>query len=309
MATITPNKLITEPNINDQGWGLTLNTDFSILDQSLGSSFPVTLTGSALSGTPYALTPSTPLVGGISWWTAQQLVVTGLLTANATVTIPTTLGSGTAGGAWIIYNGTTNTGGPWTLTFKTASGTGVTIAQGSSAYVYSNGINILYADNNITNSLTSPTFTSLTVNGTSNLNGTSSAVSLVLPNAVETTTVSATAATGTINYYTASQSVLYYTTSASGNWTLNVAHSSGTTLNAALAVNQTITLVFMATQGATAYYPSSFTIDGSPVTPKWQGGSAPVSGNINGVDVYAYTIVKTSSSPTYSVFASQTQFK
>jgi len=308
MATITPNKLITEPNINDLGWGLTLNTDFSILDQSLGSSFPVTLTGSALSGTPYALTTSTATVGGIAWWTAQQLVVTGLLTANATVTIPTTLGSGTAGGAWIVYNGTTNTGGPWTLTFKTASGTGVTIAQGSSAYVYSNGTNVLYADNNITNSLTSPTFTSLTVNGTSSLNGTSSAISTVLPNIAETTTVSATPAGGTINFYTASQSVLYYTSAASGNWTLNVAHSASTTLNAALASGQTITIVFMATQGATAYYPTGFTIDGSSVTPKWQGGSAPAIGNANDIDVYAYTIIKTGSA-TYTVLASQTTFK
>jgi hypothetical protein len=130
----------------------------------------------------------------------------------------------------------------------------------------------------------------------------------VLLNAAETTTVSATAATGTINYYINSQSVLYYTTNASANWTLNVAFSSGTSLNTALATGQTVTIAFMVTQGSTAYYESAFTIDGTSVTPKWQGGTAPSSGNASGVDIYTYTIVKTGSA-TYSVFASQTQFK
>ena len=150
--------------------------------------------------------------------------------------------------------------------------------------------------------------TTQTWTATQTFNGSSSTFAEVLLNAAETTTVSATAATGTINYYINSQSVLYYTSNASANWTLNVAFSSGTSLNTALATGQTVTIAFMVTQGSTAYYNNAFTIDGTSVTPKWQGGTAPTSGNASGVDIYTYTIVKTGSA-TYSVFASQTQFK
>lgn len=130
----------------------------------------------------------------------------------------------------------------------------------------------------------------------------------VLPNTFETTTISATAATGTIAYDAATQSVLYYTTNASGNWTLNVRWNSTTSLNSILSTGQSITVVFMATQGSTAYYQSAFQVDGSSVTPKWQGGTAPTAGNASGIDVYSMTITKTGSA-TYNVLASQTQFK
>jgi hypothetical protein len=64
----------------------------------------------------------------------------------------------------------------------------------------------------------------------------------------------------------------------------------------------------MVTQGATAYYNNAVTIDGTSVTPKWQGGSAPTSGNASGIDVYNYVVTKTASA-TYTVLASQSQFK
>jgi hypothetical protein len=149
--------------------------------------------------------------------------------------------------------------------------------------------------------------TATTYTTTQTFNGSSSTFGTVLLNAAETTTVSATAATGTINYYINSQSVLYYTTNASANWTLNVAFSSGTSLNTALATGQTVTIAFMVTQGATPFYASAFTIDGAAITPKWQGGTAPTSGNASAVDVYSYTITKTGSAA-YTVLASQTKF-
>ena len=144
--------------------------------------------------------------------------------------------------------------------------------------------------------------------GTANFPGTSSTVAAVLANAAETTTVSATAATGTINYDVTTQSVLYYTSNATANWTLNIRGSSGTSLNTLMATGQTVTVAFMVTQGATAYYASALTIDGVSVTPKYQGGSAWTAGNASSIDVYVYTITKTASA-TYTVFASQTQFK
>jgi hypothetical protein len=143
--------------------------------------------------------------------------------------------------------------------------------------------------------------------GTQTFNGTSSVLASVLVNAAETMTISATAATGTINYDVTTQSVLYYTTNASANWTVNLRASSGTSLNTAMTTGQSLTVAFLVTQGATAYYNSAVQVDGSSVTPKWQGGTAPAAGNASSVDVYTYTIVKTGSAA-FTVFASQTKF-
>jgi hypothetical protein len=126
-------------------------------------------------------------------------------------------------------------------------------------------------------------------------------------NAIEAITVSATAATGTINYDVTTQSVLYYTTNASANWTVNFRASSGTSLDTALATGECVTVAFLVTQGATAYYNSAVQVDGASITPKWQGGTAPTSGNTSSVDAYVYTIVKTGSAA-FTVFASQTKF-
>ena len=52
--------------------------------------------------------------------------------------------------------------------------------------------------------------------------GSSSALAAILTNAAEVVTVSATAATGTINYYPTSQSILYYTSNASANWRVSL---------------------------------------------------------------------------------------
>jgi hypothetical protein len=64
------------------------------------------------------------------------------------------------------------------------------------------------------------------------------------------------------------------------------------------------------TQTVTYYglFNNAFQIDGSAVTPKWQGGTTPTYGNNGAIDVYTYTIVKTAAS-TYTVFASLTLFK
>ena len=129
----------------------------------------------------------------------------------------------------------------------------------------------------------------------------------VLPNLFETSTISATAATGTINFDVATQSVIYYTANASANWTLNVRGSSTATLNSIMSTGQSVTVAFLATQGSTAYYQSGFQIDGASVTPKWQGGTAPTAGNASSVDVYVVVIFKTGSA-TFTAFASQTKF-
>jgi hypothetical protein len=117
----------------------------------------------------------------------------------------------------------------------------------------------------------------------------------------ERTTVSATAATGTVNFDAITQGVLYYTSNASGNWTLNVRGDSGTALNSVLSTGDAITVSFLVTNGGTAYRHTALTIDGSAVTPKWSGGTAPAAGNASSIDAYSFTIVKTASA-TYTVF-------
>jgi hypothetical protein len=153
------------------------------------------------------------------------------------------------------------------------------------------------------------TSTDNTFTGTQSFVGTSSKLAVVLNDAAEVATVSATAATGTIAYDITTQSVLYYTSNASANWTVNFRASSGTTLNTALATGQSVTVAFLVTQGSTAYYNSAVQVDGttSGVTTRWLGG-APTAGNASGIDSYRYLIIKTGSA-TYTVLASVTQFK
>ena len=70
---------------------------------------------------------------------------------------------------------------------------------------------------------------------------------------------------------------------------------------------ESITIAHIVSQGGTAYYNSAFQIDGSSVTPEWQGGSAPSGGNTSSLDAYSYTIIKTGDA-TFTTLASQTQF-
>ena len=120
---------------------------------------------------------------------------------------------------------------------------------------------------------------------------------------LEKITVDATAATGTINFDALTQAVVYYTTDASGDWTLNIRGDGTNTLDSIMADGESMTVVFMATIGADEYRGATFQIDGTTVTPNWQGGVTPTEGFTNSIDVYTFTIVKTASA-TYTVLAS-----
>jgi hypothetical protein len=213
-------------------------------------------------------------------------------------------------GANTFYNATGQTFGT-----ATSSEDGIVIAGragGSSSYRVTLTPGTLTASRTATFPDATTTIAGLSVaqtfTGTQTFSGTSSALAMVLNDAAEVATVSATAATGTINYDITTQSVLYYTSNASANWTVNFRASSGTSLNTAMSTGQSVTVAFLVTQGSTAYYNSAVQVDGTSVTPKWQGGTAPAAGNASGIDAYVYTIIKTGSA-TFTVLASQTQFK
>lgn len=154
---------------------------------------------------------------------------------------------------------------------------------------------------NLAAMLTDETGTGLSVFGTA-----PTISDMFLNGAREKVTVSATAATGTVNFDYKTQSVLYYTTNSTANWTLNVRGDSGTTLNSVMSTGDSITITFLATN-STAYYQSAITIDGNAITPKYQNGTAYSSGSSSAIDIYTLTIIKTGSAA-FTAFAGQTKF-
>ena len=123
----------------------------------------------------------------------------------------------------------------------------------------------------------------------------------------ETANVYASAAGANVTLNAITQSILYYTGNATANTTINITGSSTNTLNNVMANGQSISVVFMNTQGNTAYYVNGYQIDGTAITPKWQSNAAPTSGNARGIDVYSFTAIKTANA-TFTVLASHTQF-
>ena len=190
-----------------------------------------------------------------------------------------------------------NIAGTVNFTLPSADGT-------SGQYLQTNGSGVLSFN-------TIPAGVSLSANntwtGTQTFSGTSSIFGASLLDTNETVNVVAAAPSATTNFYVQSGSVQYYTSNAANNWTLNIAFSSGTSMNTALATGQSVTFTLITTQGSTAYYANAITIDGTSVTPKWIGG-APTAGNASGLDVYRFAVVKTASA-TYTVLASLTQYK
>ena len=121
----------------------------------------------------------------------------------------------------------------------------------------------------------------------------------------EDVNVVASAATGTINLNVETASIWYYTSNATANHTLNIRYSSSVSLNTALAVGDAITVVWLNTNGTTAYYPNTIQIDGTTVTPKVP--AAITAGNASSIDAYSFTIIKTASA-TFTVLETQTKF-
>jgi hypothetical protein len=311
-------------------WGTTTNNNFSVaISEAITGSADVAFSSADVTVT---------LTNTNAAQTARNLRLN--LTGTSGGARQLILGSGCQiEKLYLINNGLADA-----VTVKNTSGTGIAVAAGKSMFVYNDGTNVVDAITHLT-SLTlgtalpvasggsgAATLTGvLKGNGTSAFTaatagtdyvapgtattftalqtfaGTSSNADLKTSNIVETATISATAATGTINYDITTQSVLYYTTNASGNFTVNFRGSSGTTLNTVMTTGESMSVTFLVTNGSTAYYNSAVQVDGSSVTPKWQGGTAPTSGNASSIDSYTYVIIKTGSAA-FTVLAAQTKF-
>lgn len=277
-SSFSPNLAIELIGTGDQSgsWGTSTNNNLGTLIEQAISGY--TTQAMADADQTLVMTPGVTA-------TARNMFIecTGALTAARNLTVPANKK------LYFIYNNTT---GGFAVTVKVSGQTGVSVPAGAKMLLVSNGTDIVVAEN--------------TISGLRAI-GTPSTLAALLPNAGESCTVSATAAAGTINFDVTTQSVLYYTTNASGNWTMNFRGSSGTSMNTLLAVGQSVTVVFMATQGSTAYYNSAVQVDGVSVTPKYQGAISFVAGNALGIDVYTYVILKTAAS-TYTVLAAQTRY-
>ena len=236
-----------------------------------------TLSKLAIGSTNQVLT----VVGGVPAW------------ANASTGTVTSVSVASANG----FAGTSSGGATPALTLSTSisgvlkgNGTALSAATAGTDYV---------APGTATTFTASQTFS-----------GSTSVFGAITANIAETTNITAGAINSTPTAYFNTGAVQVYTTATGANWTQNLAFSSGTTMNSALAIGQSATIAILALQGSTAYYMNgTLTIDGTStgVTTYWQGGTAPTKGNASGYDVYTYTIIKTASA-TYTVLATLTQF-
>ena len=213
-----------------------------------------------------------------------------------------------ASGQTRFYNGTN-----WVNTAETgdvsavSAGTGITVTSGAGPIPSVAVDDTLVATTSNTMTLSNKTLTSPLISG-----GTSTTTTVAYPILIspeERLNVSATTSTGTINFDLATAGTLYHTANAAANHTLNFRFSSNTSIASALATNDSITAVFMNTNGATAYYPNVITVDGatSGVSVKYQGGTAYTAGNASSIDAYVFNIIKTAAT-SYTVLASQTKF-
>ena len=283
----------------------------------------ILVSGGAL-GTPASgtLTNATGLpISGLTASTSTALGVGSIELGHATDTTIARASSGVVsieGNAVLVSGGALGTPASGTLTnatglpvsgitasTSTALGVGsvelghatdTTLARVSAGVVSIEGVNVVTTSS--TDTLTNKTLTSPAINTATFKDG-------VVRGLEEDVNVVASAATGTINFEVDTASIWYYTSNATANHTLNFRYSSSVSLNTALAVGDAITLVWMNTNGTTAYYPSAFQIDGNSVTPKVP--AAITGGNASAIDVYAFTIIKTASA-TFTVLETQQKF-
>jgi hypothetical protein len=153
--------------------------------------------------------------------------------------------------------------------------------------------------------LASPTFTGTVTTDILDVGNTTSIME-ILETANLVATAYATTPTAT-NIDLKSGGIFYNTVAATGNIALNIRGDSTTTANTLIGIGKSMTFTILITQTATPYYISSYTIDGTSVTPKWTG-TAPSAGNANSIDSYTLTIIKTAATPTYTVLASRSKF-
>lgn len=197
-----------------------------------------------------------------------------------------------------ILDGVTSTATELNIVDGDTAATATTLVDADRVIVNDDGTMVQVAMSDVATYIEAGIATLSSVTSTdTTLSGTTSIEEVVEKVTVQTST------TGTINFDCLTQAIEYYTANQTANRTINFRGDGSTTLDSMLSNNESITVSIAMTQGSTARYLSAYQIDGTSVTPKWQGGSAPSEGNASGIDVYTFTIIKTASA-TYTVLAS-----
>lgn len=144
------------------------------------------------------------------------------------------------------------------------------------------------------------------INSLATLSGSQTLTNKTIKSAKEPVTIGGAAPSSTTNFDVVTQSIVVYNT-ATNNFTLNVRGDASTTLNSLLTVGESTTISLFVPNGATAYYPTAYQIDGVAVTPKYQGAAVFNQGNPNCTDLYVLFIVKLANN-SWSAYVSQTKF-
>lgn len=147
----TTNKQLNRPDYNDQNWNTPLNNSTTIIDQCLGT----TVTPSQTSTNTYAL--------ALADIQNMRINLTGSLSATGTVTVPATYG-----GFWIISNNTT---GGFSANVRVSTGSNlVSVRNGYTTIVFSNGVECVEAVDQKLNITGGAIQGNLSMTGTLNVN-------------------------------------------------------------------------------------------------------------------------------------------
>jgi len=121
---------------NTDNWGVLLNTLIDLIDSSIAGMATVAVTGGA-----YSLTANNSVADESRM---AILKFTGVLASNSVITVPT------QSKLYTVWNATS---GAYTLTLKTAAGSGVAVAQGKKGMLLCDGTNVLEAFDSLAGNL------------------------------------------------------------------------------------------------------------------------------------------------------------
>jgi len=113
-------------------WGTVTNTNLDLIQEAIGGYISIAVTSSDIT--------TTISDGASSNGRNFVIKLTGTLAANRNVTVPDSLEK-----AYIVIDATDRSSNHYTLTFKTASGTGVVLPVGSTSVLFADGTNIVSA--------------------------------------------------------------------------------------------------------------------------------------------------------------------
>ena len=225
--------------------------------------------------------------------TATQLTqnVTGDITASGTVTGGAFSGPLTGNVTGTASNATVAQGltGTPNITVGTVAGTDAT---------FSGNLTVQGTTTTIDTAVTA--VDSLDVDGNVNVGAGLSAYGYK----IEEGAYGTTALNGLFNLNLTDGHVQEFNAATSGNYVPNFRISPSVSLGSKMGVGD-VTAATIIVQSSSHYCLDQFRIDGvqTGITTSWVGGSAPTAANGSGYDIYSFTIMKTSITPTYHIIA------